>query len=134
MQDLNIGGVAVFVKSSLKVSEREDLKIINSEHGKVKTENLWLEIVKSTGKKFVVSVIYRHSDGNVTNFSEKLEHSLVTLNHYTCGTITHKIVTDDFNIDLIKFNHHTTTGEYLEMLLQNSFLPMWSNLPHMHLD
>ena len=81
VQDSNIGGVAVFVKSSLKVSEREDLKIINSEHEKVKTENLWLEIVKSTGAKFVVSVIYRHPNGNVTNFSEKFEHSLDTLNH-----------------------------------------------------
>ena len=54
MQDSNIGGVAVFVNNSLKVSEREDLKIINSEHEKVKTENLWVEIVKSTGEKFVV--------------------------------------------------------------------------------
>ena len=81
--------------------KREVLKIINSEHEKVKTENLWVEIVKSTGEKFVVSVIYRHSDGNVTNFSKKLEHSLDTLNHDR--TITHKIITGDFNIDLIKF-------------------------------
>ena len=43
-----------------------------------------------------------------------------TLNHDR--TITHKIITGDFNIDLIKFNHHTTTEEYLEMLLQNNFL------------
>ena len=93
----------------------------NSEHEKVKTENFWLEIVKSIGEKFVVSVIYRHPNGNVRNFSEKLEHSLDTLNHDR--TITHKIVTGDFNIDLIKFNHHTTTGEYLEMLPKNSFLP-----------
>ena len=105
----------------MKVSEREDLKIINSEHEKVKTENLWVEIVKSTGEKFVVSVIYRHPNGNVTNFSKKFEHSLDTLNHDR--TVTHKIITGDFNIDLIKFNHHTTTEEYLEMLLQNNFLP-----------
>ena len=102
-------------------AKREVLKIINSEHEKVKTENLWVEIVKSTGEKFVVSVIYRHSKSNVTNFSKKLEHSLDTLNHDR--TITHKIITGDFNIDLIKFNHHTTTEEYLEMLLQNNFLP-----------
>ena len=121
MQDSNIGGVAVFVNNSLKVSEREDLKIINSEYEKVKTESLWVEIVKSTGEKFVVSVIYRHPNGNVTNFSKKLEHSLDTLNHDR--TVTHKIITGDFNIDLIKFNHHTTTEEYLEMLLQNNFLP-----------
>ena len=44
-----------------------------------------------------------------------------TLNHDR--TITHKIITGDFNIYLIKFNHHTTTEEYLEMLLQNNFLP-----------
>ena len=56
-----------------------------------------------------------------TNFSKKLEHSLDTLNHDR--TVTHKIITGDFNIDLIKFNHHTTTEEYLEMLLQNNFLP-----------
>ena len=42
-----------------------------------------------------------------------------TLNHDR----THKTITGDFKIDLIKFNHHTTTEEYLEMLLQNNFLP-----------
>ena len=54
-------------------------------------------------------------------FQKKLEHSLDTLNHDR--TIIHKIITGDFNIDLIKFNHHTTTEEYFEMLLQNNFLP-----------
>ena len=45
-----------------------------------------------------------------------LKNSLDTLNHDR--TITHKIITGDFNIDLIKFNHNTTTEEYLEMLLK----------------
>ena len=87
----------------------------------IKTEHLWLEIFKSKGEKFVVSVIYIHPNGNVTIPSENLEHSMDTLNHRR--TLTHEIVTVDFNIDLIKFIHPTTTGEYLGMHLQNSFLP-----------
>ena len=34
-------------------------------------------------------------------------------------------MTRDFNVDLhvIKFEFHTSTGDYLEMLMQNGFLP-----------
>ena len=38
-------------------------------------------------------------------------------------SICHKIITGDFNIDLIKFEFHTSTGDFLEMLMQNGFLP-----------
>ena len=39
-------------------------------------------------------------------------------------SISRKIVTGDFNIELIKFEIHASTGDYLEMLMQNGFLPI----------
>ena len=101
------------------VSERKDLKVINSES--VKTENIRLEIANTRREKTIISVIYRHPKGNVSNFSEKLEQSLSVL--AKDKSISHNIITGDFNIDLIMFEFHTPTGDYLEMLMQNGFLP-----------
>ena len=50
-----------------------------------------------------------------------MEHSLSIL--AKGKSICHKIITGDINIDLIKFEFHTSTGDYLEMLMQNGFLP-----------
>ena len=115
MTDSKIGVVAIFVKNTYLVSERKDLKITNSES--VKTESTWLEIKNTRREKTIISVIYRHPKGNVNNFSEKLEQSLSIL--AKDKSICHKIIT----IDLIKFEFHTSTGDYLEMLMQNGFLP-----------
>ena len=60
-------------------------------------------------------------EGNVNNLKEKLEQSLSIL--LKDKSISHQIITGDFNIDLIKFEFHTSTGDYLEMLMQNDFLP-----------
>ena len=107
--DSNIGSVAVFVKNTYLVSERKDLKIANSES--VKTENLWLEIANTRREKTIISVIYRHPKGNVNNFSEKLEQSSSIL--AKDKSISHKIITGDFNIDVIKFEFLKSTGDYL---------------------
>ena len=65
MTDSNIGGVAIFVENTCLVSERKDLKITNSES--VKTENIWLEIIKIPGEKKTLSV---HPKGNVNIFQK----------------------------------------------------------------
>ena len=111
MLDSKTGGVAIFVKITYFISERKDLKITNSQS--VKTESIWLEIANTRKEKTIIVT------SNVDNFSEKLEQSLSILRYL----ISHKIITGDFNIDLIKFEFHTSTGDYLEMLMQNVFLP-----------
>ena len=52
----NVGGVAMFIKNSYKISERKGLKIAYST--KVKIEHLWVEITNDDGEKHIISVIY----------------------------------------------------------------------------
>ena len=117
--DTNIGGVAIFVKNTYLVSERKDLRITNSES--VKTENIWLEITNTRREKTIISVIYRHPKVMSIIFQKNWNNHLSILAKNK--SICHKIITGDFNIDLITFEFHTSTGDYLEMLMQNGFLP-----------
>ena len=73
----NVGGVAMFIKNSYKISERKDLKIACST--KVKVEDLWVEITNDNGEEHIINVIYRRPGGDVKQFTERLENTLSKL-------------------------------------------------------
>ena len=52
----NVGGVAMFIKNSSKISERKGFKIAYST--KVKIEDPWVELTNDNGEKHIISVIY----------------------------------------------------------------------------
>ena len=93
--DTNVGGVAMFVKNKYKICERKEFAILNS--SKVKVEDLWIEITNNFGAKYINSVVYRHSRGNIELFTEQLENSLSKIENDR--TIKHSILTGDLNID-----------------------------------
>lgn len=111
-----VGGVGVFVKNSLCVTCRHDLKINSVDDNKL--ENIWLEIRKNNSK-LIVAGLYRHPNQNINSFATALENKLSTL---SLGKIP-CIIAGDVNIDLIKFSSHTETQEYLNNLLIHNFLP-----------
>ena len=117
--DSNVGGVAMFIENTYKVSEKSELKIPYSSKNKV--EDLWVEIVNEIGEKHIVSVIYRHPKGNIKIFTDHLEHSLSKIQNDK--TIKHSILTGDYNIDLIKFESNDNTNEYLNTVIKNGFIP-----------
>ena len=117
--DSNVGGVVMFVKNIYKILERKDLKIPFS--SKVRVENLWVEITNKSGEKHIVSVIYRHPREDVKLFTDQIENSLSKIENDR--TIKHSVITGDFNIDLIKFDLNNNINDYLNTILQNSFVP-----------
>ena len=66
-------------------------------------------------------MIYRHPEGNLTEFNEKLDHNLskTTSNR----NINECIITGDLNIDLIQFDTDTQSENYLNTMLRNVFMP-----------
>ena len=66
--DNNVGGATMFVKNDYKVCEMNELKIPYS--SKVMVEDLWVKVTNNFGEKYMVSVIYRHPEGNVKLFKE----------------------------------------------------------------
>ena len=70
---------------------------------------------------FVVSVIYRHPRENVKLFTEQLESSLSKIENDR--TIKHRVLTGDFNIDLIKFDINNNTNRIFKHSDKNGFIP-----------
>ena len=111
-----VGGVGIFIKKSLQVQQRHDLKLPVSDKSRV--ENLWVEVTKDRCK-FLIAGLYRHPDQNITEFTKSLEVNLAKLSQDKIPCI----IAGDVNIDLLKFNLHVATEEYLHNLLLNNFLP-----------
>ena len=84
-------------------------------------ENKWVKL-ENKGKEFITGVVYRHPNGNVEHFVESSEHIFSNIND-----TSYHIITGDFNIDLLKTNHESTT-KYINCFLEANFIPC-INLP-----
>ena len=117
--DSNIGGVAIFVKSEFKLTHRVDLKIPNSET--IKVEDLWYEVTTGNKDTFLIGTIYRHPKGNVKHFTDKVEYNIDTI--IKSKRIKDCFIVGDLNIDLLKYDSHQDTGEFLNTMLRYGFMP-----------
>ena len=104
----------MYVRCELAISERNDLQIRNIEG----IENLWYDV--TCGKKtYTVGGIYKHPKYRTLDFIDKLEPILSKI---TCSKNS-SLIAGDFNIDLSKCNSDKITGDYINMLFSNNFLP-----------
>ncbi len=121
------GGVGIYSKKSLKGKLIEDLCIFEENL----FESITVEIEINTNKKALITNIYRpptNINSNLTpeqqlekfidiygNLQAKL--SLLNKNSYILA---------DFNIDILKFQDHNKTNDFLECNFANGYLPMIS--------
>ena len=113
----NVGGIGMYVKNAFNCNELAELELTSSPDSLV--ESLWLE-VSNSNRKYVVAGIYRHPNSNISHFCKQLENSLelVTKSKTPC------VIAGDINIDLIKYNTHHDTTDYVNSLLVNNFMPV----------
>ena len=86
-------------------------------------ESLFIELTHLTtghAKNVVIGVIYRPPNHDIREFIDHMSSITVTL------TRDNKIcyLMGDFNLDLFNHENHTLTGDFLNTLLSNSFLPL----------
>ena len=62
----------------------------------------------------------QHPIHNIREFGALFENSLSSISKRNVPCIT----SGDFNIDLSKYDSHTATTDYVDMLLVNNFLPV----------
>ena len=110
----NAGGTGFFVQDILKVSIRSDLT--KSESG---FEALWMEIINDAHSNILCGVIYRHPNGNINEFIQYLNFAL----DKTQREAKPCAVMGDFNLDLLKYNSHSETDNFLNTMLSNCFQP-----------
>ena len=110
----NAGGVALYVNNRLDHLERIGLGKLDDDF-----ESIWIEIKNKKGKNFLCGCLYRHPNTDTAKFMEYIESTLTKIdkNKYAVFLI------GDFNIDLLKYESHNCTNDFINSLVSHSFLP-----------
>ena len=111
----NAGGVAFYVADSVDYLVHYEMSITTDNF-----EALWIEVLNKNYSNILCGVIYRHPTGNPENFNRYLNDILEKISQMkkTC------IILGDFNLDLLKFETHQNTDEFLNSLGSNFFQPL----------
>ena len=109
------GGTLLYVANHWSNKTRSDLNI----YGKLELESAFIEIINPKKSNIIVGTIYRHPKMDVTKFSNILNNLLKEINQEQRTVL----LLDDFNIDLIHYNEHKPTNEFLDSFASNSCLP-----------
>ena len=110
------GGVGLYLSENFDSRVRDDLCFDND----AITELLFVEINNSIGKNIIIGVIYRPPDQDVASFLSSYNKLLgkITKENKIC------YIMGDFNLNLLRFQQHSLTGEFLEQMYSNAFFPL----------
>ena len=115
--ETSAGGTLLYIANHLSYKCRNDLNI----YKKIELESTFIEIVNPRKSNIIVGVIYRHpsmdlNDFNCNYLSKLLENiSKEQKSVFLLG---------DFNVNLLNYNEHNQTNEFLDFLASNSFIPL----------
>lgn len=84
-------------------------------------ESCWVQIdAGKNNKTLIIGCIYKHPTCNLEQFRNQLSNIIKILNPNS-----HEIyIFGDINIDFLKYNEHSQTEEFLDMLFANNVLPI----------
>ena len=108
------GGVGLYIKSCLAPIHRADLSKDSNDF-----ETVWVEVENKHGKNYLFCCAYRHPSSNLDNFSNYLQEILST------QAVADKqlFILGDFNSDLLNYNSHTPTANFVNLLFAKQLLP-----------
>ena len=86
---------------------------------KFELESTFVEIINPEKSSIIVGTICRHPKMDVTEFNNILNNLLKKINQEQKTVF----LLGDFNIDLMHYNEHKPTNEFLDSLASNSYLP-----------
>ena len=110
------GGVELCISDNLDFKIRADLSFDDIDIA----ESLFIEISRPHGKNIIGGVIYMPPNQRVGDFVSKHNNVLekISRENKIC------LIMGDFNLNLVNFQHHQNTGEFLDGLHSNMFFPM----------
>ena len=110
------GGTLLYIANRLSYKIRNHLKI----YRKFELESTFIEIINPRKSNIIVGVIYKHPKMDVTDFNNYLLNNLLKKINQEQKNL---FLLGDFNIDLMDYNEHKPTNEFLDSLASNSYLP-----------
>ena len=110
------GGTLIYIADHLAYQKRNDLTIYSKNY----LESTFIEIMNPSKTNIIVGCIYRHPSMDLNEF-----------NYYYLNPLLEKLAKEqktvfllgDFNVDLLKYEHHKATNEFLDSLSSNMVLP-----------
>ena len=109
------GGIAMYLKKTLDYTIRDDLSVVSDEY-----ETLWVEInTGSKAKNILCCCAYQHPNIDIKNFIEYMDNTLQKLEESN-KTI---FVMGDFNINLLSYDGHTDTNDFINSMVSHYLLP-----------
>ena len=107
----------LYVANYLSYKYCNDLNI----YKKNELESTFIEIVNPKKSNILVGIIYRHPSMDLADFNCNYLNKLLENISKEQKSIFHL---GDFNINLLNYNEHNQTNQFLDSLSSNSFIPL----------
>ena len=111
------GGTLLYIANHLSYKCCNDLNI----YKKNELESTFTEIANPKKSNIIVGVIYRHPFMDLTDFTCNYLNKLLENISKEQKSI---FLLGDFNVNLLNYNEHNQTSEFLDSLASNSFIPL----------
>ena len=82
-------------------------------------ESTFIEIINSKKSNIIVDCVYKHPNMNVSGFNFLINQPLDKISEEQKQIF----LLGDFNINLLNYNEHQPTNEFLDSLAPNSIIP-----------
>ena len=114
--ETSAGGTLLYIANHLSYKCRNDLNI----YKKNELESTFIEIVNPKKSNILVGVIYRHPSMDLADFNCNYLNKLLENISKEQKSI---FLLGDFNVNLLNYNEHNQTNEFLDSLCSNLFIP-----------
>ena len=111
------GGLGIYLDKKLNYHVLDEFSVIEDFY-----ESQVLKVFVGNKFKLIVN-LYRVPNTRIELFIDKVNNLLLALKFLNSEEI---IIAGDFNINLIRFNEHALTNDFLNTLISHSFLPLIS--------
>ena len=110
------GGTLLYISNRLSYKPRFDLNIVK----KNQVESTFIEIINTKKTNIVVGCIYKHPNMDVLEFNNHLNQMLEKVSKEQKQIF----LLGDFNINLLNYNVHLPTNDFLDSLASNCIIPV----------
>ena len=110
------GGALLYISTELNYKSRNDLKLYKDKN----RESVFIEVLSKSDKNTVIGCIYKHSNLAIQEFMDTFLQPLLDKLSYENKNV---ILLGDFNIDLLHYESHIQTREFLDKIYFGSLSP-----------
>ena len=110
------GGSLLYIHNHLSYKPRNDLSIYKT----TELESSFIEISNPKRSNIIIGCIYRHPNMDLDEFNDNYLNSLLDKISKENKSV---FLLGDFNVDLLKYDKHAPTNEFLDSLSSHMFLP-----------